>query len=132
MGGDRQESIPKIVRLLENPVSPFALPGNIDLFGHDCLHVLLGRGFSAEDEAFVVGFSMGTDDTCRWWHVLVFKIASLWLYPKVYRLTQAQLEIFDAGFIYGQVLESRNLHQVDWRSLTNVSIEQLRLRFGMA
>lgn len=131
MGGDEPGAIPLIVRLLENPASPIALPGSIDLHGHDCLHVLLGRGFSAEDEAFVVGFSMGTDEACRWWHVALFKLVAFWLYPQVYRLNAAQLAVFDRGLAYGRSLECRNLHQVSWRSVVDGSIVELRDRFGI-
>jgi hypothetical protein len=131
MGGDEPGTIPQIVRLLENPASPIALPGSIDLYGHDCLHVLLGRGFSAEDEAFVVGFSMGTDEACRGWHVVVFKLVAFWLYPRVYRLNAAQLTVFDQGFAYGRSLERRNLHRLDWRSLVDESIAALREQLGL-
>ncbi len=59
INGDPASSIPFLVWLLENLASPIALPGKIDLYCHDCLHVLLNKGFSLEDEAFVVGFTMG-------------------------------------------------------------------------
>jgi hypothetical protein len=54
---DGQASIPFFVWLLENPASPISLPGSINLHGHDCLHLLLNRGVSGHDEAFVVGFT---------------------------------------------------------------------------
>ena len=132
MGGDLPNAIPLIVRLLENPASPIALPGSIDLFGHDCFHVLLGRGFSAEDEAFVVGFSMGTDEVCHGWHVAVFKWVAQWLYPRVYRLNRSQLAVFDRGFDYGRSLRCRNLHRLNWRSLVDSSIAALRDQYGLA
>ena len=44
MPKDPASAVPWYVRMLENPASPLALPGAIDLFGHDCLHALLGRG----------------------------------------------------------------------------------------
>ena len=59
--GDEQSDIPFIVRLLENPESIVPLPGQINLYNHDCLHILLDRGISLLDEAFVVGFTMGSD-----------------------------------------------------------------------
>ena len=47
--GDRQKDIPLLVQLVENP--KYQLPegfkifhGRVDLFTHDCLHILLGRG----------------------------------------------------------------------------------------
>ncbi|MGV0028486.1 hypothetical protein ACFE35_26145 [Phormidesmis priestleyi ANT.L61.2] len=35
---DSQPDTPFIIWLLEHPNSPIALPGKIDLYGHDCLH----------------------------------------------------------------------------------------------
>lgn len=49
---DGQSDIPLIIRLLENPASPIALPGKITLHNHDCLHIILGVGVSSTDEAF--------------------------------------------------------------------------------
>jgi len=131
MGGDLPGEIPAIVRLLENPSSPVALPGCIDLYGHDCLHVLLGRGFSAADEAFVVGFSMGTAIDCKPWHVGIFKLAARALYPLVYRLDEAQLAVFDRGFAYARSLARRNLHQFDFRSVATMPIEDVRRQLGI-
>ena len=57
----RQEEVPFVIQLVENPrydVGLFA--GNVDLFTHDCIHVLLGRGLLVKDEAFVIGYTMGS------------------------------------------------------------------------
>ncbi len=131
MGGDLPDKIPALVRLLENPASPVALPGSIALHGHDCLHVLLGRGFSAEDEAFVIGFSMGTALNCKAWHVAIFKFAAFFLYPSVYRLNRAQLEVFDRGFAYARTLAHRNLHAFDFRPFEKMPLDSLRARLGI-
>jgi hypothetical protein len=64
MPKDGADAVPWYVRLLENPRSPVALPGAIDLFGHDCLHIVLGRGLLAQDEAFVIGYTMGSAPRC--------------------------------------------------------------------
>ncbi|MEO1404387.1 MAG: hypothetical protein AAFV72_24485 [Cyanobacteria bacterium J06635_1] len=61
--------IPLIIRLFENPESPIALPGNISLYGHDCLYILFNRGISLADEAFIIGFTMGNDTKTRQLHV---------------------------------------------------------------
>ncbi|OWY63259.1 hypothetical protein B7486_54070, partial [cyanobacterium TDX16] len=66
--GDCPAEIPFFVWLLENPDSSFALPGKIHLRQHDYLHLLLGRGFSASDEAYVIGFTMGNDLRTKRWH----------------------------------------------------------------
>ena len=60
----RQREVPLLVQLVENP--RFDLPG-IEIFSgatnlrtHDYLHILLGRGLLPKDEAFVLGFTMGS------------------------------------------------------------------------
>src|SRR5712691_6681675 len=62
--GLKQGDIPYLVRFVENP--QFDLPlvdifhGATSLETHDYLHVILGRGLLPKDEAFVIGFSMGS------------------------------------------------------------------------
>src|SRR5262245_56769531 len=62
--GLAQSEVPYMVRLVENP--RFDLPlvdsfhGATSLDTHDCIHILLGRGLLPKDEAFVIGFSMGS------------------------------------------------------------------------
>ena len=54
--------VPYVIRLFENPSSRWALPGAITLARHDVMHAALGRGVDNEDEAFVVGYTMGASD----------------------------------------------------------------------
>ena len=56
-----KEDISWLVWLIENPKSPFHLHGAVTLRDHDHIHVLLGRGQANDDEAFVIGFTMGND-----------------------------------------------------------------------
>lgn len=81
---DNQSDIPFIIRLLENPTSPVALPGKISLHNHDCLHIILGIGVSPQEEAFIIGFTMGNDDRTKQWHVKLFKFFSRFIYPAKY------------------------------------------------
>jgi len=59
MPSNEQQDISSVVKLFENPSSPIALPGAINLERHDCIHVILGRGLLPQDEAFVIGFYHG-------------------------------------------------------------------------
>jgi hypothetical protein len=115
--GDPPQAIPFLVWLLENPDSPCALPGNVSLVDHDRLHCILDRGFTAEDEAFIVGFSMGNDRLTHWIHVLILKVAAFIFYPKKYRFSFTDMQEFDRGFLVGRNLRHRNLNRgmpVDW------------------
>lgn len=131
MGGDPPSSIPFLVRLLENPDSPIALPGKIDLYRHDCLHLLLNRGFSLYDEAFVIGFTMGNDVQTNWFHVAIFKLCSLLFYPKLYRFAWAHFRSFDLGVAYGRAVNVKNLNQFNFSCCQNQSLAALRHQFGI-
>lgn len=131
MGGDPPSSIPFLVRLLENPASPVALPGKIDLFGHDCLHLLLNRGFSLNDEAFVVGFTMGNDIKTNLFHLMIFQVFAFLLYPKAYRFDRAHLKTFAAGVAYGRSVRIKNLNQVNFINYQEHEISTLRALFGV-
>jgi hypothetical protein len=129
--GDSQGAIPLLVRLLENPESPVALPGKINLRNHDYLHILLNRGQSAQDEAFVVGFTMGNDPQANSFHVGLFKFFARFLYPKVYRFSLEHLKIFDLGFRYGRRLKTKHLNLFDFESCQHQTVAVLRKELGI-
>ena len=140
---NKQSEIPFLVQLLENPVSPVALPGKISLFDHDCVHVLLDRGKSAQDEAFVIGFTMGSDPKTNWLHLGIFKLFARFLYPRSYQLNQHQLKVFDLGFRYARHRQVKNVSQItfshpdyqscsltelrDWVGINKQEIDNLKL-----
>jgi hypothetical protein len=129
--GDSPSKIPFIVWLLENPESRLALPGSIDLYGHDCLHLLLKQGFTAANEAYVVGFSMGNDAQTRRIHVWIFKLAAQFLYPRLYRLSSKDFQLFWKGFELGKKVRIKNFSQLlnyDWQSKT---LQEIRLELGI-
>ncbi len=127
---DKQEDIPWIVRLLENPNSPVSLPGNISLLNHDCLHILLDRKLSSSDEAFVVGFTMGNDPDTKSWHIKIFKFFSRYLYPNPYKFNSQDFYSFDLGFNYGRSLKPK-LKEIDFARYQNFTIGFLRGILGI-
>lgn len=129
--GDEQSDIPFTVRLLENPESIVPLPGKINLYNHDCLHILLERGISLCDEAFVVGFTMGSDLKTNRFHLAVFKFLSNLLYPQPYKFNQKQFKLFKIAFNYGRKLKVKNLNQVDFQVYENQTVGELRKLLGI-
>lgn len=128
---DGQSDIPLIIKLLENPASPIALPGKISLHNHDCLHIILGIGVSPPDEAFIIGFTMGNDDQTKSWHIQLFKLFSRFIYPLKYRFTLQELEIFDLGFEYGKSHKYRNLNQIKFECFYGTEIKKIRKILGI-
>lgn len=99
---NRPDEIDMLVRLVENPASPYALPGAVSLERHDCIHVLLGRGLLGADEAFVVGYTMGAASSSIDRELLdTFKLIAKRLYPRHYRMSEADLFVFDLGYQLG-------------------------------
>lgn len=121
-----QKDIPLRVKLFENPASPIAFPGAINLARHDALHVLLGRGLRNQDEAFVIGFTMGTSDHIHTWQIYFFRWIITHIYPAPYRFTHQDLIAFDLGFNFGQAIPMRNLDQFPFENYENVTVDELR------
>lgn len=129
---DCQTDIPLVVWLIENPNSPIALPGKIDLYGHDCIHTILNQSsHTLPVEAFVLGFTMGNDDRTRRIHQLVFKFVASTFYPRKYRFAWKHFRCFDEGFIYGRSLAFRNLNRLDFTTYQHQTVAQLRQQFGL-
>lgn len=131
MNLDNQSNIPLIIRLVENPSSPIALPGKISLHNHDCLHIILGLGVSPAEEAFLIGLTMGNDDSTEIWHVRLFQFISRFVYPPKYRFDHQHLNIFDLGFEYGKTLKYRNLNQIEFNCFYDLTIKELRELFDI-
>ena len=128
---DEQSGIPFRVWLFENPDSPIALPGNINLYGHDCIHLLLNRGMNGFDEAFVIGFTMGNCDKVTKIHLSIFKRLSKSFYPLIFRFNELHLRVFDLGVMYGQKLRQRNLSLINFDHYLDLKITEVRKKFGI-
>ena len=123
---DCPAEIPFVVWLLENPDSPLPLPGRIHLRQHDCLHLLLRRGFAATDEAYVIGFTMGNDLSTKRWHLWLYKLVSRFLYPPKFRFNRTDLATFDLGVARGRKLPIKNLNQLDFTEYQDWQLSSLR------
>jgi hypothetical protein len=104
----------------------------IDLHCHDCVHALLGRGFTLHDEAFVVGFTMGNDLRTNHFHLAIFKICSLLFYPEPYRFQRDHLPTFDSRLAQGRSAKVRNINQLDFCALEDQPLNTLRAWIGIS
>jgi len=130
----KQKDISWLVWLIENPKSPFHLHGAATLHDHDHIHVLLRRGQGNDDEAFVIGFTMGNDDRTKSWEAKLYKLISRWLYPKAEQFTKNQQTIFDSGFQYGQSKLNlyKRIGEFDWDKMDkNTPLAKVRKSFGI-
>ncbi len=128
------ESVPEIITKYENPLSPNALPGAITLERHDCIHVLLGRGLHVQDEAFVIGVTMGSASDISEKAVDKFIRISTTLYPKHWRFEQEHISSFRLGVgfamdnLCGANLHLTPLEKEPWQS---TSVKDARKKLGI-
>jgi len=131
MPKDCAVAIPWYVRLLENPKSPVALAGAIDLFGHDCVHILLGRGLLPQDEAFVIGFTMGRSPRCPGWHTPLFRWVAEHVYRGAFRFSRVDAEVFDFAAEAGRRQRRVSFGDVDFDAWLTRPLGELRAALGI-
>jgi hypothetical protein len=127
---DEASAMPFLIWLLENPDSPISFPGQIYLRDHDYVHILLGRKQSAEDEAYVLGFTMGSDTQTNWIYLAIFKFFAKYLYPQKYRLGTKELRVFEKGLFTARQIKITALNRFDFTAHEDQTIASLRQMLG--
>jgi multidrug transporter EmrE-like cation transporter len=121
--------VPWYLTLFENPHSPLALPGSVDRFGRDCIHLLLGRGLTRQDEAFVMGFSLGASGGCSRWREALFRFCARRLYQGPYRFSELHCQVFDFAAQAARRVGVAPLHRTVFHLLLHRRLGQLREAF---
>jgi hypothetical protein len=86
--GAQKQDIPLIIKLIEN--TGFSIPGftlfhgAVDLDAHDNIHILPGRGLLPEDEAFTIGYTMGSTRQTGMFEARLFEVVTRHLYPPAF------------------------------------------------
>lgn len=124
-------AIPEEIKILENPDSPWAFPGAINLERHDCVHVLVGRGLLPQDEAFVIGYTMGAAKTVTDWQYSMFRCLAVNWYPAPYNFSEDDLYAFDLGFARGSESKVKDLQTFPFEKFMDYTVGELRKRLGV-
>jgi hypothetical protein len=134
LGAD-QGDIPLIVKLIENP--KFKIPGvnifegAVDLFDHDAIHILLGRGMLPKDEAFVIGFTMGSTNRVGSAEQALYSLAAKYLYPGPYKFSDDDIQVFKDGVHLGYVSDCKPLSSVRYKDYLENPISDIRSELGI-
>jgi hypothetical protein len=129
--GAPAEEIPFIVRLLENPEGLGLLPGSVDLHQHDCIHLILGRGLLPKDEAFIIGFTMGSTKRLSTWDEKLFSWVSHHFYPEIYRFSKEDLEVFKDAIHLAQVSHCQAFDRINFDHYLDISLADIRKHIGL-
>lgn len=127
-----QQDIPFIIKATENPkyITSKLFTGAVDLFSHDCIHVLLGRGLLVKDEAFVIGYTMGSGKKMSRWRRNLFLFVTKYLYPEGYKFTEEERYIFYSGVMAGSQCPT-DLSKVDFNKLLDYKVQGVREKLGI-
>jgi hypothetical protein len=127
-----QGDVPLIIKLIENPKykSSKLFTGAVSLFNHDCLHVILGRGVLPKDEAFVIGYTMGSSKKMKRWRRNLFMFAAKYLYPKEYRFGEQERFVFNVGVMLGSLCPS-DLSQISFNIYSDMKVDSIRRKLGI-
>ncbi len=133
--GARPQEIPLIVRLLENP--KYHLPGvtlfhgAVDLDMHDRIHILLGRGLLTADEAFTIGFTMGSTKRVQCLEAWLFGVLARFVYPAPYQFNDAAVGIFSDAVRLGGISGCQPLNRVDYGPYLDLPLHEIRWQVGL-
>ena len=133
--GAGQDEIPFIVQLMENP--RFDIPGldivhgAVDLANHDCIHVLLGRGLLQKDEAFVIGFTMGSTRRVGGFEESLFTTVAQYLYPGIFRFDDDDVRVFKDAVRLAWICGCKPLDRVVFERLGHKTLAALREGLGI-
>ena len=119
--------LPEVVKIYESPERTTALPGAISLQRHDVLHIALHRGLLDQDEAFVIGATMGSNRReLSASHVESMVQAFSRAYPEPYRVSQEKLQAYKIGVELFSTMAIPNLNHLPLEKLTGLSPKELR------
>ncbi len=133
--GNSQDEVPFIVQLAENPKFHLGglgfFKGRVTLEQHDYIHILLGRGLTLMDEAFVLGFTMGSTDRVSTQESNLFSIINQFLYPKPYRFSNEGAQVFKDAIALAYVSDCVPLESVDFHPLLDLPLREVREAVGL-
>lgn len=133
--GNPPTDVPLIIRICENPKYHYGgfgfFKGRISLEQHDYAHIILGRGLTLMDEAFVIGFTMGSSDKVTTTEERLFAFLASRVYPKPYRFSADGTRVFRDAVHLGYVSACEPVEQIDFTPLLDLPLAETRRRIGL-
>lgn len=129
------QNAPLIVRLMESPDWHFPgltlFHGAVKPQNHIYIHILLGRGHLPKDEAFCLGFAMGSTHRVSAMEQEAFCAINQWLYPKAKRFHDEELAVFRDGIRVGMLSNCQSLDDVNFSDFDHATIGGMRTALGV-
>lgn len=132
---DPPSSMPLAIRLVENPEFDLGgfgfFKGRVTLEQHDCIHIALGRGLLPIDEAFVIGFTMGSTDRVSTFEAKLFTWIAGKIYPKGYQFDARMAQVTKDAVALAYVSDVADLAKVDFAAMADMTLGEVRTAIGV-
>lgn len=132
--GAPQGKIPEVIRWTEGKDSHLVKKffyGGVDLRAHDYIHILLGRGLLPKDEAFVIGFTMGSTNRIQSMNEDAFAYIAKHHYPNAYRMDDESREVYLDATKLGFVSDCIPLDEIDFNPFLDLTVDEVRKRINL-
>lgn len=135
VSGLEQREVPLLVQLVENP--RFDIPG-VEIFSgaaelrvHDYIHILLGRGLLPKDEAFALGFTMGSSNRVGAIEEKLYTLIARYLYPTNYCFDDEDVQVYGDAVRLGYISDCRSLAEIDFAPMLDWPLGRVRTELGI-
>lgn len=130
----KQKDVPFIIRFFENPKYNIGLfPGAVPLLTHDCIHIILGRGVLPKDEAFVIGYTMGSTNKIGKFREWLFLFCAKYLYPEGYKFLEEERHVFKTAMSLSSLTDNvKDLSKVNFLKYMDWTLEDIRRDLGIS
>lgn len=127
------KDVPFIIKFFENPKYNFFnfFPGAVRLKNHDCIHAILGRGVLPKDEAFVIGYTMGSTGKMTDFKEFLFLLVVSWFYPDGYKFYKEERNVFRGARDIAEMSRPSDLSKVNFEELLNLDLKTVRKKLGI-
>ena len=133
--GNPPTDVPLIIRIAENPNYHYGglgfFKGRISLEQHDYAHIILGRGLTLMDEAFVIGFTMGSSDLVSTFEERLFAFLASRIYPKPYRFPRDGVRVYRDAVHLGYVSACQPIEDIDFTPMLDQPLGEIRQAIGL-
>ena len=133
--GAGKNDIPFVIKLVENP--KLTIPGleffhgAVELQQHDLIHIVLGRGLLEMDEAFTIGFTMGSTKKVTTTEEKLFALISKHLYPQEYKFSDDAIAVFKDAVRLGAISGCASLDSADLSAMLDMKLATVRKMLGL-
>lgn len=134
-----QVDVPMEIQYIENPkyenfllryfLHPF--PGRVDLLYHDYIHLILGRGLLKKDEAFVIGFTMGSTNRMFTWRIRLYSWISKYVYKAPWNFDDQDIRVFWDAAKAGWISDCVPLCNVEFNKYLDMTLKDIRKALGI-